>query len=184
MAQAVQPASEGTVPVNLPEDDMGEDEHFPEHDRCQWDVIRNIPLPKYKDLLLSLQFAEGMSCPYIIGQALGSFHYALTIMVLNKDGRQESFVVKVPGHGTQDQWTPEDAYMLEREVETMQVILSRTLIPVPEVMAWSSMLENDAGFPFIDMRHLPAESSSRIWFEQPYNPNTAHELADTPSLET
>ena len=161
----------------LPEDDI-------EEDRCQWKVIQDIPTHAYKDLLLSLPFAQNMLDAYIYNSARGAYHYAVFIKTVNSKGKIEEFVVKLPGHGTPDRWTPEDEYMLDREAETMQLVHSRTNIPVPEVMAWSSTLKNTVGFPYIVMRCLPGESASQIWYDKPYDPTTAHEVADTPSLET
>jgi len=103
----------------LPEDDI-------EEDRCQWKVIQDIPTHAYKDLLLSLPFAQNMLDAYIHNSARGAYHYAVFIKTLNSKGKIEEFVVKLPGHGTPDRWTPEDGYMLDREAETMQLVHSKT----------------------------------------------------------
>lgn len=146
-----------------------------DYSRCQWDVFQVIPLKTYKDLFLSLAFTATVSKAQVFDLVCGTYHFAVSIRATFSNGRRNDFIIKVPGHGTQKRWTPEDAYTLEREVETMQLVHSKTQIPIPEIMAWSSKIDNGFGFPYIVMRRLPGKDASEIWFEQPYDPDTAHE---------
>jgi serine/threonine protein kinase len=153
--------------------------------RCQWDVISAIPTSTYNDLLKSLPYAkENIKTTYVDDLTFGTYHLVIFMRALNKQSVVEDFVIKVPGHGTPDRWRPEDAYMLIREAETMKHLYLNTEMPVPEILDYSSTLDNTVGFPYIIMRRLPGEDAYNIWFDQPYDPETAYMTADCPSIET
>jgi aminoglycoside phosphotransferase (APT) family kinase protein len=175
------PRREAVLPeaLSTEENDMAEEEE----ERCQWHIIRKIPLKTYRSLILSLPFATNLLNAFVYHATRGSYHYAFFIKALNNQRVVEKFIVKVPGHGTPDRWTAEDGYMLEREVETMKLVHSKTSVPVPKVMAWSSTLDNSVGFPYVVMEYLGGQDASNIWYDQAQDCNDTFQPADFPSLD-
>ncbi|KAH7086160.1 kinase-like domain-containing protein [Paraphoma chrysanthemicola] len=120
----------------------------------------------------------------VINRTHGTYNYVASVDVSNEHGRAQ-YVVRVPGHGTKDHWQEEDAYTLEREVDMLKILSSRTSVPVSKVLAYSTSHDNALGFPFILMTRLPGKDAYSIWFDQAYQGNIeAACTADVPSIAT
>ena len=175
------------------EDDEGEDQDEDEDDddddgRCEFKTIEAIPDAKFQDLV-RLQCCAAQDTyeePRVTDRTKGAYNFAAFVEL--SDGHEiKEYVVRIPGHGTEAHWIPEDAYMLEREVNMINLIRETTSAPVPEIVDYSTDCENPFGFPYIVMTKLPGKSAWSIWFDQPYDPADAayaYRTADEPSVET
>lgn len=166
------------------EEKIEEENEKEDNDRCQWDVINRIPLEAYEKLFLSLPIAANTRRVIVSDVTSGAYHFVVFMKVLSNSGVIKEYVIKVPGHGTPDRWTEEDEYMLNREVETVQLVRANTSIPVPEIIDFSSTINNPFGFPYIVMRRLSGQDASKIWYDQPYGHKEPDQITDFPSLET
>jgi hypothetical protein len=100
------------------------------------------------------------------------------------DGFTQAYVIRIPSHGVPAHWTPEDAYMLEHEVQLVNYIRQKTTAPVPHIMDHASDCDNEFGSPYIFMTKLPGKSAYDIWFDLPYSRSDAFRNADVPSTKT
>jgi serine/threonine protein kinase len=134
---------------------------------------------------MSLPYAKkNIKVTFVVDVAFDTYHFVAFLRALNKANVVEKFIIKVPGHGTPDRWCEADEYILIREAETMKHLYRNTGLPVPEILDYAPTLDNTVGFPYIIMRRLPGEDAYTIWFDQPYDPDTARLTADCPSIET
>lgn len=75
--------------------------------------------------------------------------------------------------------------MMRREVELLRHLRRHTNVPVPNVIAFGTELDNDSlGAPWMLQEILPGNSAFNVWFDQPYNESTAYLGADVPSPAT
>ncbi|KAH6849021.1 hypothetical protein B0T12DRAFT_417373 [Alternaria alternata] len=74
----------------------------------------------------------------------------------------------MPGHGTLEHWTDEDAYVLEREAQLIEYIRKNTAAPVAQVIDYATGHENALGFPHIVMTMLPGKPAYTLWFPEGY----------------
>lgn len=140
-------------------------------DRCQWDVIKQIEHTTVIDLMraaLTRYSYRYRGAPIdVLSTVEGSFHLVFKVKTFEPGTTDlEGWIVKVPGHGTPDRWTPEDEHMLHKEVETMRLIGDTTEIPIAYPIAYSATLDNEYGFPYIVMKELPGNSATQLWFEE------------------
>lgn len=169
---------------NAEDSDEGDDDG--DGDRCNFKAIEAIP-----DLYLQLlaQQALGLqseSDARVTGRIRGAYNFVAFIEV-NDDGDITEYVIRIPGHGTKAHWMAEDGYMLEREVNTINMIRDKTSAPVPSIIAYSDSCYNSLGFPYIMMDKLPGNPAWSIWLDQPYDPAAsayAYRTADEPSVGT
>ncbi|KAF2128151.1 hypothetical protein P153DRAFT_343352 [Dothidotthia symphoricarpi CBS 119687] len=158
-----------------------------ENPRCDWKVIDAIPDSKYEDLIrLRCDPTGTWTDARVLGHSKGSYHRAscLGLLIGNK---VRTYYVRVPGHGTHEHWTPEDAYMLEREVQIIEYIRTHTKAPVPEIIDYSTSHDNLLGHPYILMTKIDGRNASSIWNDKSYfedgQAQYSWRLADDPPTE-
>ena len=91
----------------------------------------------------------------------GYFHAVITISFT--DGRL--WVLKVPRKGYAGSWNRRFAQALVSEAQTMRLLRRETSIPLPEVYAFDSAVENELGCPFILMEKIPGKSMFYGWYD-------------------
>ena len=157
--------------------------------RKDWEAIRAISNDRFRlRLYYCLNKSDKNSVPWSLCQVgarnEGSFHLAVVLCVA-RHGNIETWIIKVPAHGTARFWTKEDAYMMRREVEIIRQIGYNTDMPVPEIEDFDTGLDDRfLRAPWILMKQLPGKHASNIWFDQPYNSATAYLKADVPTPAT
>jgi hypothetical protein len=154
-------------------------------DRAQWEVLYAINKEVFKKLLVdSLSTPVRKRTVRFRGSTTGGYHFVVFMDAFVSKDKTDDYVIKVPGHGTRGRWGPEDEYMLTREAEALLHLSSSTNLPVPKVISYSATVDNEVGFPYIIMTRLPGQSADKIWFDQPYDPDTAYQHADFPTVGT
>ncbi|KAG9205469.1 hypothetical protein G6514_008111 [Epicoccum nigrum] len=158
------------------------DDGQPYAPRCDWKAIRAISDEQIMNVVQKQLAAEGdLQVTY---RTCGTYHLVVFITPVDTTRPSKEWVIRIPGHGTASHWTPEDAYVLEREVQFVEHIRKNTRAPVPQILAYSSNCSNELGSPFILMTKLLGKSAYSIWFDNPYNPDLAFMAADVPSVPT
>ncbi|KAG9188402.1 hypothetical protein G6011_02325 [Alternaria panax] len=153
-----------TVGVDLNNE---EDEDDGSHPRCEFKTIEAIPDAKYHELFRSCKLSSSADCVAVVRREKGTYNAATFVDVL--EGEQlRKFVVRVPGHGTLEHWTDEDAYVLEREAQLIEYIRQNTTAPVAHVIDYSTGHDNPLGFPHIVMTMLPGKPAYTLWFPEDY----------------
>jgi aminoglycoside phosphotransferase (APT) family kinase protein len=171
--------------VDVEEDDDSDsvyDDGQPQAPRCDWKAIRAISDEQIKNLAQKHLAAEGDL--QVTSRTCGTYHFVAFITSVDTTRPSKEWVIRIPAHGTASHWTPEDAYMLEREVQLVEHIRKNTKAPVSQIFAYSSDCNNELGSPFMLMSKLPGKSAYEVWFEGPYNPMYAFRTADVPSVST
>ena len=158
------------------------DDGRPQAPRCDWKAIRAISDEQIKNLVQKHLVAEGDL--QITSRTCGTYHLVAFITPVDTTRSSKEWVIRIPAHGTASHWTPEDAYMLEREVQLVEHVRKNTEAPVPQIFAYSSDCINELGSPFMLMSKLPGKSAYEVWFEGPYSPMYAFRTADVPSVST
>ncbi|KAI1188728.1 kinase-like domain-containing protein [Nemania serpens] len=74
-------------------------------------------------------------------------------------------VIRVPATGWGSGLTQAAADAMESEVATMRLIRSKTTIPVPEIYAVDTSINNEIGAPYICMSFIPGKPVSNVWFD-------------------
>ncbi|KAF2853509.1 hypothetical protein T440DRAFT_547710 [Plenodomus tracheiphilus IPT5] len=188
------PNTQGTA-ANIEQDDQEvngmlsgawEDDEYT-HPRCDFKALSAISDDQWRETVrLLCHPAIGSEDVYLMGNTNGTFNGVVYVdCILN--GTTHSYLVRVPAHGTLAHWTPEDAYMLEREVELIKNIRENTSVPVPEIMGHSTGHNNVLRFPYIVRKKLPGRGAYNIWLEPGYdqsNNTLAYRTADVPSTAT
>lgn len=157
--------------------------------RQDFKKIRAIPSQRFIELLLlSIQGRIDKSITSedctVFARREGGFNHVVCISFVNK-GQLERHAIRVPAHGTAEFWRDEDRYMMRREVELLRHLRRHTNVPVPNVIAFSTELDNDSlGAPWMLQEMLPGNIAFNVWFDQPYNESTAYLGADVPSPDT
>jgi aminoglycoside phosphotransferase (APT) family kinase protein len=101
--------------------------------------------------------------------------------------KAELYVARIPGHATLAHWTPEDAYMMEREVQLIEYIRKNTSAPDAKIVHYSTGHANMLGFPYIFMTALPGKPASNIWYDGNYEDDDVELIlqhAHVPSVST
>jgi hypothetical protein len=96
----------------------------------------------------------------------GSYHALFPIRF--QDGVR--WILKVPMVGTRDHFDSSSAAALRSEALTMRLIRKSTSIPVPEVFAFDSSLDNELGVPFVLMSFVDGASAYDVWFDKTIAP--------------
>jgi hypothetical protein len=120
----------------------------------------------------------------VVDRTRGAWNFAAMVNILQDGSIIKEYVVRIPGHGTLDHWTPQDAYMIEREVQLINHIRINTTAPVPEVISFETSHDHAFGYPYILMVKLPGKNAGNIWFDQPYKSAYAYRSSDVPSTST
>ncbi|KAF9692070.1 hypothetical protein EKO04_009875 [Ascochyta lentis] len=172
-------STNGTTVTNNSEYEEDED-----HPRCDWKTIDAIPASSYEKLVShTCTFSGPLKQLKRFAYKKGTYNAVSFIGVLTRD-KYDSYVVRVPGHATVEHWTAQDAYMLEREVQTIEYIRKNTSVPVPQIYSHSSWFNNRLHHPFIMMKRLPGKSAYSIWFDDDFgeaDPEVNFRFGDLPS---
>lgn len=163
------------------EEEVDED-RGPEAPRSDWKTIRAISNDQIETL--AQKHLSSHSGLHVESRICGTYHLVALVARSNAPCSGSEWVIRIPAHGTTQRWTPEDAYMLESEVQLLKHIRQNTNAPVPQIIAWASNCENELGSPFILMTKLPGKSAYDIWFDDPYTTERAFRDADVPSTAT
>ncbi|QDS70743.1 hypothetical protein FKW77_003361 [Venturia effusa] len=73
--------------------------------------------------------------------------------------------IRIPAHGTVQNWTEEDAFELRSQALTMMLIKRKTDVPVPEVIAYNNSCDNDLGAPYMLTSFLEGKRICDVWGE-------------------
>ncbi|KAI1510994.1 Phosphotransferase enzyme protein [Pyrenophora tritici-repentis] len=183
---APEPTSEDTVEVrdeegdNEGDEDDEDDDNNWGHRRCDFKITNTIPEAKYVELFrITKLMTDTIQDIRVVGRKHGFYNAATFVEV--KDGENVTeYVVRVPGHSTTDQWTENDAYVLEREAQLIEHIRKNTTAPVPHVIAYCSSHDNLLGFPYILMTKLPGQTADTMWDDGSQLSNQAPEFGFDP----
>jgi hypothetical protein len=187
---AISPSCEDDNEIDSEESETDDDENDDdeEYPRCDFKTIANIPDLKLQELVRSCCSAtQDLDAFRLVRRTRGSWNFAAMIGQVQDDLVVQEYVVRVPGHGTLEHWTSEDAYMLEREVQLINYIRTNTTVPVSEIIDFDTSHDNVLGYPYILMVKLPGEHAGSIWFDESYDPSDvtfAHCMADVPTTAT
>jgi aminoglycoside phosphotransferase (APT) family kinase protein len=96
----------------------------------------------------------------------GSYHALFPIKFYDED----RWILKIPAVGTRDHFDSSSAAALKSEALTMRLIRKITSIPVPEIFAFDSSLDNELGVPFILMSFAEGVSAYDVWFDKTIAP--------------
>jgi aminoglycoside phosphotransferase (APT) family kinase protein len=160
-----------TVDTDSDDDDDDEEEEEEEgdgsHPRCDFQTIAAISDAKYHELFKACNLFPSADCVAVVRRDKGAYNAATFVDVLD-GGKTHKFVVRMPGHGTLEHWTDEDAYVLEREAQLIEYIRKNTAAPVAQVIDYATGHENALGFPHIVMTMLPGKPAYTLWFPEGY----------------
>jgi hypothetical protein len=158
-------------------------------DRQNWDQIRAIC-----DLSLRKLVASHFRAPdgkpmdlgriYVLCRTEGSYHHVVFMGLRTPEGLDE-YVIRIPAHGTEEEWKDEDRIMLDNEARLMRYIKEHTDVPVPEIIDWEDTVWNTIGAPYIMMKKIPGRSAFSFWYmDQTCNlDDDLYLAADYPSKE-
>jgi serine/threonine protein kinase len=191
-AEEVSVAGPDTVVQHAIEDD--EDQYTDggepdEDDRRNFRAIRAITRKTLEVFLLDI-IASGdvtfAKC-HITKRKEGSFHHCVLFRIETGEEFEQAYVLKIPAHGTPENWQESDAFMLRNEAVLVQHIRHHTKCPVPEVVAFDETLDNSIGVPYILMKELEGMTVADLWQGQ-HLPNPPELVdgylnADDPSPE-
>jgi aminoglycoside phosphotransferase (APT) family kinase protein len=158
-----------------------------DHDglRVDWRPMLEISDTTLREVVLKHIDPEAkvpLHCTDVLWRTNGAFHYIACVGVYQHNALTE-YIVRIPGHGARASWTEQDAYNLEREVDTMKYTRYHTDVPVSEIYGHNSLCDNHLGMPYIMMACIGGKDAYSVWFDQPYDPQTAWKNADEPSEE-
>jgi len=169
--------------------DDGEPDDEDEDDRRNFKAIRDISRKEVEEFVLETlypgQDLNRRTC-HVTKRKEGSFHHVVFVHVNIGDKLEQQYVLKIPAHGTPEQWEDADGFMLRNEAVLMQHIRHHTQCPVPEVVAFDDSVDNALAAPFILMKEMPGSSALDFWFGKTFKdlPNGEQYLeADVPSPE-
>lgn len=107
-------------------------------------------------------------CPVVSSPLFGSYNVAFPIVF--SDGTR--WILKVPAKGYQDHWCQVSARSLTAEARTMQLLKRKTTIPVPEVYAFDSSIDNELNAPYILMEYINGVPLFEVWFDKAASAST------------
>ena len=102
-----------------------------------------------------------LDCEVLLKVDCGSYHAVLTLSFT--DGRL--WVLKIPRKGHEKSWTKSLKQALDSEAQTMRLLRQETSIPIPEIHAFDSTLDNELGCPFILMEKVSGRSMYYGWYD-------------------
>jgi aminoglycoside phosphotransferase (APT) family kinase protein len=168
-------------------DSDADDDDCDQHLRCDFKAIKATKNELFEALARSFCETDDIVCEVrVVGRTQGTYNFVATVSVSHGE-EVERYVVRVPGHATLTHWTPEDAYMLEREAQLIEHIRKNTSAPVAKIIHYSTDHTNILGFPYIFMTALPGNPASEIWYDGDYEDDDfelAFQHADIPSVAT
>jgi aminoglycoside phosphotransferase (APT) family kinase protein len=164
-----------------------DDDDWVQGPRCDFKTINATPDELFEELARSVcDTDEAVDEIRVVRRTQGMYNFVVIIAV-SHGKKTEHYVVRIPGHAILAHWTPEDAYMMEREVQLIEHIRKNTSAPVPKIVYYSTEHTNSLGFPYILMTELPGKPACTIWYDGDYE-NDDVELciqhADIPSVVT
>ncbi|KAI1174237.1 hypothetical protein F4777DRAFT_393827 [Nemania sp. FL0916] len=74
------------------------------------------------------------------------------------------WLVKIPVNGTEDMWDDTSTWSLIAEAKTMRLLKSKTTIPLPDVLGFSSTTQNALRCPYILMSYISGVPLYEVWF--------------------
>ncbi|KAI1132260.1 kinase-like domain-containing protein [Nemania abortiva] len=74
-------------------------------------------------------------------------------------------VIRVPATGWGSGLTRAAADAMESQAATMRLIRNKTTIPVPEIYALDTSVNNEIGAPYLCMSFIPGKPVSKVWFD-------------------
>lgn len=90
--------------------------------------------------------------------------YNLLYPVIFGDGVR--WLLRIPAHGTRDQFGEGHAESLRSEALMMRLIRRETTIPLPEVFAFDNSCENQINCPFTLISYIEGKKLSDVWFDK------------------
>lgn len=96
-----------------------------------------------------------------VGQPLYGSYHVLFPVAFDDDLR---WLVKIPVNGTAARWDELSASALACEANTMRLLKRQTSIPLPDVLDFSSQIENPLRCPYIVMTFIDGVSLYDVWF--------------------
>jgi aminoglycoside phosphotransferase (APT) family kinase protein len=152
--------------------------------RCDFAIIEAMPDAKIEELV---RLHYNIAAAKVFHRTKGTYNF-VAIVGDTSDADAQQYVVRVPGHGTTEHWTPEDVYMMEREVQLMNYIRQKTTVPIPDVLHHSTDHKNTLGLPYILMAKVPGKNAFSVWFDNSVDEDDfgdeAYLHADIPSIPT
>jgi hypothetical protein len=174
--------------INNDEDDIDDDDDDEDsHPRCDFKSIKATSNEQFGALVRSLCNPDHTASQVCVRRRTrGTFNF-VAIVELSRGDESQRYVVRITAHATLAHWTPEDAYMLEREVQLIEHIRKYTTAPVAEIIGYSTEHDNCLGFPYIVMTELPGKPAHSVWYDGNYEDSDVELLfqhADNPSTAT
>ncbi|EHK99663.1 putative Altered inheritance of mitochondria protein 9, mitochondrial [Glarea lozoyensis 74030] len=90
------------------------------------------------------------------------YQFCLYFHIIEFDCGKKS-IVRVPAHGWGNKFDQRHKDSLRSQVFTLQLIRSKTSIPVPEILDFSTESSNIIGAPYMVMSFLPGQSLGHMW---------------------
>ncbi|TPX08709.1 uncharacterized protein E0L32_009898 [Thyridium curvatum] len=149
-------------------------------------VLKKEELPRLGSTVLRRRM--GLQGPFTstkpaVGEPMyGSFHVIFPLIFA--DGLR--WAVKIPINGTAASWDAASASALVSEAKTMRLLKRETTIPLPDVLDFSSTVENPLQCPYIILSFIDGKPLYNVWFSNRLkgdNPETTH-LRRVRALET
>ncbi|KAI0403042.1 kinase-like domain-containing protein [Xylaria palmicola] len=95
----------------------------------------------------------------LVARICGSYNMVHVIEFQNT-----KLVIRVPVTGWGPGLTQTAADAMESQAATLRLIRSKTTIPVPEIYALDTSVDNEIGAPYLCMSYLPGKTVSKVWF--------------------
>lgn len=89
------------------------------------------------------------------------------------------WVLKVPARGCISHWCEVSARSLAAEARTMHLLKRKTTIPLPEVYAFGSSLDNELRVPFILMEFIDGVALHKVWFNRAVSESSLEQIRRT-----
>ncbi|KAJ2994636.1 hypothetical protein NUW58_g1500 [Xylaria curta] len=96
----------------------------------------------------------------LIARISGSYNITHVVKLENA-----KLVIRVPATGWGSGLTQAAADAMESQVATIRLIRGKTTIPVPEIYALDTSVNNEIGAPYICMSFIPGNPVSEVWFD-------------------
>lgn len=110
-------------------DGMTEYKEVTEHDRCDWGHINAISHHAAARLVQKYYFPVGVSVDAReTHRTKDAFNLVVFVKVVFHDGTTTTVIVRIPANRVEAHWTPEDAYMMEREVQLVVTSAMKRLL--------------------------------------------------------
>ncbi|KAF1955309.1 hypothetical protein CC80DRAFT_564798 [Byssothecium circinans] len=138
-----------------------------EHDRRDFPAIRAMHSSKIAAAVLEVLNLDADATCEVIDRKEGSYHHVVMLAIREPERDVRELVLRIPSHGTADNWESIDGYHLENEAVNMLYIRKKTSIPIPEVLSFDSSVTNAIGAPYILMTRMPGIPAHDMWLGKP-----------------